>query len=140
MFDLSLFLPSHDDDTTLSVALIDGPTNQKTKRSGSNEGVPFELTIGHQPSNENPGFPTQRSVVRLSTTKVDTETSKPVTAYAQVILSIPKDNFAPADISALMGRLIGFLMGAGASSLSPDSFNPTNSINTVINRLYAGEP
>jgi hypothetical protein len=115
--------------------LVDGPTAGRTIRR-SPDGL-FELTIGHQPSNENKGFATQRSVVRLTQTKVDSETSTEVEAYAQLILSVPKTEFTATEMKDIALRLINFLLvgdgNSGGAAVGGD-------LSAQISRLYAGEP
>jgi len=128
----------------LSVRLVDGPTNRRTLRSQIIEGQTYELSIAHQSSNENPGFDTQRSVVRLSATTRDAETGKDYTVYAQFIMGIPRDVIEVAQVIDLASQLVSFLMiGDNTKSvmaIDMDAGDLAGSIGPVITRLYAGEP
>lgn len=123
----------------LTLPLVDGPTNGKTMRSFRSAGVDYDFSIGHLSSNENPGFTTQRSVVRFAITKRDAITGKDYTAYAQIVLSIPLDMIPAADYNTLVAQLISFLFTGGGGS-APAPANLKSDILGVVTRLYAGEP
>jgi hypothetical protein len=144
MFSNSLLLAIDNSDTHPigALVLVDGPTNRKTIRSSvDSTGQPFVFTIGHQSSNENPGFDTTRSVVRLETTKVDPASGKPLTAYVQLVLSVPKVGtvFAPLDLTLLNLRLIAFLQTQGLA-VPASSLDIGGTVSTVSARLFNEEP
>jgi hypothetical protein len=82
MFNNKLLLATTIGDVTgVNPALVDGPTNHRTLRSitvvEDSKTVTYELSIGHQPSNELVEGGT-RPVVRLSRSHLDEETGKEV--------------------------------------------------------------
>ena len=92
------------------------------------------LSIAQGQSNENPGFETARTVVRLSKSKEIEDTGKSVTAYAQLTVSAPMESFTAADIQKLAAQLMNFTHGlAGGDEIHWDV--STN----LIPRLAAGE-
>lgn len=128
----------------IDLSLVDGPTNQRTIRRGSVTGGKYELSIAHQGTNENPGFITQRSNVRLSLTKVDVETGKEFTAYAQLTISVPTDMVVAADVAKQVGHLVCFLYNGGdiatISELPASGSGFEVAFLSVVSRLLAGEP
>jgi hypothetical protein len=127
----------------VNVNLIDGPTNQKTLRRMIGTAGKYDFSIGHQASNENPGFTTQRSVIRLSLTKVDTETDQDFTVYAQVILSVPTEKTPAADVADLLARLFSFFITEGDSenlNALGDGMDYKSLMTAVATRLVGGEP
>jgi hypothetical protein len=123
------------------LALVDGPTNQRTVRRLIDTEGHHELTIAHQSTNENPGFPTTRSNVRLSLTRVDEETGKEYTVYAQLTLSIP-EIVEVGDVTQQVGRLVSLLYTegepAGVTNIGATSL--ATKFSSSLTRLYGGEP
>lgn len=148
MFNNTLYVTSAaSGGSNLSIALVDGPTNRKTLRSCVVSDKTYELSIGHQASNENPGFDTKRSVVRLGFSKMDAETGKEYTAYVQLILSIPQDVVDATAVEYLVAQLISFLVIGDASVMDSTTLltdlgdgDLKGAIAPVVDRLYAGEP
>jgi hypothetical protein len=122
------------------LALVDGPTNRKTLRSWVASDAKFDFTIGHQASNENPGYDTTRSVVRFARTSVEPETGKPVTVYAQLIMSHPDSSTVQqADLVLLLAGVISFLQNGGDSAAAQTVDNVAD-ISATVARLWAQEP
>ena len=124
-------------DIQVKTSILSGPTNQKTVRS-SVDGKTI-LTIAHQGSNENGSIPTQRSNVRNTHLKTVTGVAKPVQAYAQLTLSIPRDHFSLADVERIVSELVNFAFQAESSATALSNVSPDSSL-TAVARLYAGEP
>ena len=92
------------------------------------------LSIAQGQSNENPGFETARTVVRLSKSKEIEDTGKSVTAYAQLTISAPMESFTATDIQKLVAQVTNFIFGlSGGSELA---YNVGTSL---VPRLSAGE-
>jgi hypothetical protein len=128
---------SSTDGENIAVALIDGPTNQKTLRSSSDGRT--QLSIGHQSSNENPGFVTQRSNVRISRSFEIEDTGKSVDAYAQLTLSVPRDEVTAAQLGELVCLLVNMLLTPNLAVDEDGQINGQASL-PLVARLYAGEP
>jgi hypothetical protein len=128
----------------MQLPLVDGPTNHKTLRSVVSGGSTYDFTIGHQPSNENPGFDTQRTVVRLSRLTRDSESGKDHTAYCQLILSFAPSMRTVDEVNELVAYLISFLLTQGDAGnfatlpAPPDTVRATTL--TTVTRLYSQEP
>jgi hypothetical protein len=123
----------------ISVSLVDGPTNQKTVRSSADSKA--ILTIAHQGSNENPGFDTQRSNVRLTKSlETGTDTGKFVSGYVQLTMSLPKDTFDATEAKVMVAELLNFIVQGEtpAGSVADTSVAAVNC--AAVARLYAGEP
>jgi hypothetical protein len=118
---------------TTSVALIDGPTNQKTLRSSAD--ALTLLSVAHQETSENgKGIKTQRSNVRVQISKEIEDTGVSATGYVQFTMSLPRDVFTAADAQKAAAQLINFLLNeAGGCTVA-------NADCLSIPRLYAGEP
>lgn len=123
-----------DDSGPIALVLVDGPTNGKTIRRSMDRTL--EHSIAHQSSNENPGFATQRTNVRVTETIAVPESDKTVKAYAQLTMSIPTNEMDQPTTQKLVARLINFLVlgeaGTGTEIIYDDL--------SVVARLYAGEP
>jgi hypothetical protein len=98
----------------------------------------LEFSIAHQETNENPGYHHTRSNTRISTSKIDEESGDKVTAYAQLTLGIPKGKFTALEITKLVAQLFGFLLSEGVQT--PSAGWSSEDLQTVVTRLYAGEP
>lgn len=123
-------------ETIVSTALINGPANRKTERSSADGKT--GLTIAHQESNENPGFPTQRSNVRINHVFDVAESDRTVNGYVQFTMSFPKDHVTAGQMSVLVAQLVNFLRHAENSS--DEVLSVSDSFWTAIPRLMAGEP
>jgi hypothetical protein len=119
-----------------TVLLIDGPTNQRTVRSSADSLV--RLTIAHQESNENPGFVTQRSNVRINLSKEVEDTGKSVNGYVQLTQSFPKDVMTVAEISTLFAYMLNLVVDGG-ETLDPASGIAKEDLD-LVPRLSIGEP
>jgi hypothetical protein len=133
--------------SAINTTIVDGPTGGRTVRT-ADDGF-HTLTIAQGESNENPGFITRRSNIRLAARRGVTESDKSVTGYAQVTLSFPNEGFTVAQKQHVIQLLIGFiLLGDSVSEVPVDltayetagghEFIGNN--NAVMNRLLAGEP
>jgi hypothetical protein len=120
----------------IGVALTDGPTNRKTTRSSADRTLQF--TIAHQESNENTGFRTQRSNVRVTFSKEDVATGKSVDAYAQLTMSIPYDVVTVPETETIVAQLINFLLAPDRGGSDANSVLAAD-VNAPA-RLLAGEP
>jgi hypothetical protein len=109
---------------------------QKTIRSSADGTV--ILTISHQASNENVGFATQRSNVRVSRSYEIEDTGKTVQGYVQFTSSIPKDVMTPTDLLHVANELFSFLL-MGVNPAEPVELSAYDS-GATLQRLYAGEP
>lgn len=133
MFSNTVRLKANVSDVTTSI--IDGPANQRTVRA-SGDGI-HELTIAHQGSNENSGFTTQRSNVRVTRKIALDDTDRTLKAYVQITSSFPKDHMSAAELQDLFGLLLSFVLysendeGGAADAAGEGS---------AVSRLYAGEP
>jgi hypothetical protein len=116
-----------------NMALIDGPTNRKTIRSSSDRTV--ELVVAHQDSNENKGFDTQRTLVRVTRLFEDTATGATVKAYVQFQMSIPYGVVSLADTQRLAVELINLLI----SGEDPGLAGQESADMLGVSRFYAGE-
>lgn len=117
------------------MALISGPANGRTLRRSADRVQ--ELTIAHNNSNENPGYLTQRSNVRISRRKAVPDTDKSVVGYVQLTSSIPLDVFTEADVRDLCAQLLTLVK-------VPDFIVGTSTAEERVNmdlvpRLLAGE-
>jgi len=122
--------------TVIPTAITDGPSNRKTLR-GSADGK-IQMSIAHQESNENPGFVTQRSTVRIAQVINLAGSDKTVNGYVQFTCSFPKDHMTPQDVAQLATALVNFLWdGENPSSLA---HLDDAQILATITRLFAGEP
>jgi len=120
--------------STITVALIDGPTNQKTIRSSADGKT--VLTIGHQETSENgKAIKTQRSNVRIELSKEIEDTGVSAKGYVQYNMSFPKDVFSAAEVRAAANKLVNFLFNEDATLESADDGALIN-----VTRLYGGEP
>jgi hypothetical protein len=134
MFDNTLTLT--DGAADIATAIIDGPAGRKTLRSSA-DGV-TQLTIAHQDSNENPGYVTQRSNIRVSRSFEIEDTGKSVSAYAQLTLSVPKDTVDEAAAMKLIAMLVNFLALSEAGAFGSAIMDSASQVGAK--RLYAGEP
>jgi hypothetical protein len=126
---------------TIVLPLVDGPTNQRTLRSADlGSGVTAEFSIAHQSTTENKGNDTIRTVVRLAKTKVDADTGIPVTAYVQLIVSVPHSFFTSADVAISLAQLVSFLFTEGDAENLEDIPFAVSGVSPTTARLYAGEP
>jgi hypothetical protein len=118
-------------------SIIDGPTNRRTLRRSADGKI--EFSIAHNESNENPGFVTQRSNVRISKEFVLGDTDKSVRAYVQLTSSIPQgvDEVTAAAVQALIGKLLSFLVN---SENGGNLTVVTDGDLGAVPRLLAGEP
>lgn len=136
MFNNTVVLPiGQTQDEVVTTTLIDGPTNRRTQRAGSDGKSQF--TIAHTESKENPGFVTQRSNVRLEQVIDVPESDKSVKAYVQLTTSIPKEQMSPVQLQKLTAKLINFVLNGDLAT--PDVLINHESLQAVP-RLYAGEP
>jgi len=121
------------------LALIDGPTNRRTLRSNADGGLKF--SVAHQESNENPGFTTSRSNLRLSQTFDVPDTEKQVNAYVQLTFSFPRGTpVISADIQSLLAALINFLVYPDTTTSSaPYQVKLVNTDLVAIPRLIGQE-
>jgi hypothetical protein len=119
-------------DTTL----IDGPTNRKTLRSSASGELSFSLA--HQESNENPGFTTQRSNVRVQLSKEVADTDKTVNAYAQLTISHPKETVTALEVRELIAFLVNFLQYGDLADGTEAIMEASGA--AACDRLIAGEP
>lgn len=117
-------------------AIVDGPTNRKTLRSSADSLT--VLSIAHQESKENGVIPTQRSNVRIETSKEVEDSGTFAVGYVQFTMSIPKGIFSVSDTKALVAQLINFLDQGDSSSPEPVVDSGTDL--GPVDRLYAGEP
>lgn len=117
-------------------AIVDGPTNRKTIRSSADSLT--QLTIAHQESKENGAIPTQRSNVRIETSKEVADTGTFAIGYVQFTMSIPKGVFSVVDTKVLVAQLLNFLDQGDNSTPIPVVEAATDL--SPIDRLYAGEP
>jgi hypothetical protein len=129
----------------LVLPLVDGPTNQRTVRRCVVSGVTYVLTIAHQATNENVGTPTNRSVLRLETTKVNSETDKEVKGYAQLVLSFPQDGtLTQSDMFMNVQRMLSFLFNEGDAAsngnIPAELSSSSEEFHSSITRLLNGEP
>jgi hypothetical protein len=130
-----------------SQVLIDGPTNRRTVRSGelSYDSVTYQssVVIAHQDSNENPGFKTQRTNIRLNILADVPDSDKQVNGYVQATMSFPKDVIPREHAIQIATALINFLL-FGETPGDSDVILATDVIadaaNAGIARLYNGEP
>jgi hypothetical protein len=104
--------------------------------SASADGI-YELSIQHNESNENPGFPTQRSNVRVTMSKDVAESDKVVKGYVQLTTSIPKGQMTSDETKALVAMLVNFLC-LGENTGASDVVALTDL--AAVPRIYAGEP
>lgn len=115
---------------------VDG---RKTLRSSA-DGV-RGLTIAHQESNENPGFVTTRSNVRISRTVEVDESDKQVKPYVQLTISCPRGQVDLDAVAAMVSELINFLTrGENSEVLADVAPSPLAASTSGLARLYAGEP
>lgn len=138
MFDNTVKLPSGNtggDDLTVT-SIIDGPSNRKTLRSSA-DGM-LQFTIAHNESNENPGFVTQRSNVRIAQLIELDDTDKTLTAYAQLTLSFPKGYATTALMQSVVNKLVGFILMQENAGGDGSGLNDTALAS--VPRLMAGEP
>ncbi|DAD51911.1 TPA_asm: coat protein [ssRNA phage Esthiorhiza.4_6] len=118
-----------------STAIGDGPAGRKTSRPSADGKT--VLTIAHQDSNENPGFSTQRSTVRIARSFTSSDSDAVVTPYVQFTMSVPKDEVSVAQIEAMVNQLVTFLKSAENSAEASVHYDGDYS---SIPRLWAGEP
>lgn len=135
MFENTVQLVASADDAFQTFIISSG--DRKTVRSSA--GTPNRtLTIQHSLSNENPGFETTRSNVRVSEDKILTGSDKVVTGYVQVTTSFPKEQWTEAEASRLAAEIINFLKyGINMSNTAAVNFGE---LAAGFGRLYAGEP
>jgi len=108
MFNNTVKVFNSSTDAGLSLALIDGPTNRRTLRSSADGNALF--SVAHQESNENPGFVTRRTNIRLTTLINVAETEKHAKVYAQFTMSVPHGIELDAlVVQALVAQLVNFL-------------------------------
>jgi len=107
-------LQLRDDATALAVSLKSWLGPQRTLRSSADGKT--ELTIGHQASNENPGYDTQRSVVRIQKSFEIEDSGKSVKAYVQFTMSVPKETVTANQMANLVAQLINFLTDPNQTS------------------------
>lgn len=142
MFDNTTNLPREaNNSTNWESSLLDGPTNRRTLRGvvGTAYVNPL-LTIAHQSTNENPGFATTRSIVRLEAGKLDSTSGKVAKVYAQLVISHPAEPFTDAEKLEIIHHLLGFLFnGANADALS-DDLGTLGDLDSQLARLLEGEP
>lgn len=99
------------------------------------------LSIGHTQSNENPGFNTQRSVVRVERLHDVPDSDKFVKSVVQIQFSIVKDIVNPYILGSMIheaANVVVFGSNASASLYISDQFQ-FDSYRNGIGRLYAGE-
>jgi hypothetical protein len=134
MFNNTVYLVSSPD-PDIQTGLIDGPTNQRTLRRAV-DGT--ELSIGHTDTNENPGFVTQRSNVRIQVPVMVEESDKVLKAYAQLTLSFPKGQMSELAVKTLIVRLLNFMVVG--DDPTPSGLVELEAIDEVAGRFIAGEP
>jgi len=86
-----------------------GPAGQIV-RVGTLAGLESALAISHSVTNENKPYGTKRVNVRLSSTKVDSETGNSVTGFVQESFGLPKAVFTPAELNVMRQSLLAFLL------------------------------
>jgi len=96
-----------------------------------------QLSIAQTESNENPGFTTKRSNVRILREKTLEGSGKTVKAYAQLTLSVPTDQVTVAEVQEIVTELINFIRYS-ENATSMGLVAPTDLL--AIPRLLAGEP
>jgi hypothetical protein len=136
MYNDTVVLRNGDSANEKSLALIDGPTNQKTLRSSADGAL--KLSIAHQESNENPGFITRRTNVRVTLSKEVEDTGKSVDAYVQLTISSPKDVVTVVEVQRLAVYISNFLQDKGESAGVDADLN--SDLLLAVPRLLAGEP
>jgi hypothetical protein len=119
-----------------ATSIINGPTNRKTERSSADGKL--ALTIAHQESNENPGFPTQRSNVRISRVFDVAESDRTVVGYVQFTMSFPKDHVTVAQMTVLVAQLVNFLRHS--ENEADEVLAVDDDFWLSVARLMAGEP
>jgi hypothetical protein len=135
--------------STTETSIHDGPTAGRTIRKAV--GGTKVLTISQGQSNENPGFRTGRSTIRLADTKPVSESDKSVDGYVQLTLSFPNEGFLAEDKLTLINELINFVLLGDVDDLGSDLDTPTDVINSggvqrtptnaaTLTRLLDGEP
>jgi len=122
------------DSVEIDLVLVSSES-RKTNRSSA-DGV-YRISIAHQESNENPGFITQRSTVRLSQLSQVAESDATVTPYVQFTMSVPKGQFTPELAQALSARLVNFLVNSENTSAVAVADAAEM---LAVARLYTGEP
>lgn len=125
------------DVTELALALFDGPRDRRTERRAADAGQ-TTLTIAHSDSNENGKVPTQRSNVRVLTSKEIGDTELLAKAYAQLTLSVPKGIFTLADVQKLVAQLLNIVL-VGDNTETAAAIDGATGL-YLVPRLYAGEP
>lgn len=131
--------------TTLLTRSSSGPNVDLFRFSGPVDGKSVfkstsgaELTVGHQPSNENKGFVTQRTVVKIARTKQADDTTSEVKGYVQFQMSFPTSEFTVTEVKEMVAELVNYLQDPERGSA--DGAIASTSNLAAVSRLYAGEP
>lgn len=95
----------------VTVSLVD-TTNGKSIRQDILGGVETKLSVARSNSNENPGFVTDRRVVRIDVTKASSIAGKQVTTSAYIVLSTPRGEFTMLEVGNVLFELLSFLTPA----------------------------
>jgi hypothetical protein len=136
MFSNTVKLTSNDGtDHTVETVIIDGPSNMKTLRASADGKT--VLAIAHQSSNENPGFTTQRSTVRVTKEKSSDDSDATTKCYVQLTTSVPKDQWSAAELATLVSQLVNFIFSAENGSANVSAVDAEV---LAVPRIYAGEP
>jgi hypothetical protein len=138
MFKNDVHIRSTADDPVLISTIISTGDRKSTRvfGSGAEQSV---LTISHNESNENPGFVTTRSNVRVSKDFVLDGSDRTVTGYVQFTMSLPKEQVSVDEARKIAGYLLTFLV-YGENAADAGIVTVPNDLAPGFDRLYAGEP
>jgi hypothetical protein len=117
---------------TFPVISLEG--TKAVRNSSDQEGK--SLTITHSTSNENAGIVTERHLVRLDKTNVDSVTGKTITTSAYAVITRPRGTDNDEGGSVQLGRELGFFLLYGVPNSTAGT---TSTITSVLHRIVAGE-
>lgn len=140
MFSDPIVVQSVRTSTTAQVSLARIDTDEGASKYALNHGAGAfsRAAISHQTTKENgPVIPTDRHAVRFDLEKADPATGKPIRAFAQFTLGVPRSQFTMAEAQDVAFRLLNFILGNNPGQFIDSAAYST--LATNIQRLQNGE-